>query len=963
MFTVCYRYARHIFLYLISFVFLFSCAPTQKLKTDSIRRIYGKQNLWPHEKSDLSPDPALVFGRLENGFRYVLMKSKRPRGRVSMHLDIQSGSMEENDNQKGIAHFLEHMVFNGSEHFKPGEMVKYFQSIGMEFGPDANAHTGFYETVYDIFLPENSKKSIEDGFLVLKDYAQGALLLPSEIDSERKVILAEKRARDSESYRTFVETLKFELDNTRISQRIPIGSEEVIKKADRPLLKDYYDTWYRPERMVLVLTGDFDPDMIKPSIEKYFGSMSPRAPKRPEPDAGYFHHKGIRPFYHYEKESGKTEVTVQVIEKIDPKPDSLKLQTQYLIRDMANQMVQNRIDAMISHSKAPFTSASIDSGVFLKQIRYSAITADCEPDKWEDTLFSVNEILRQALKYGFTPSEFERVKKDYLADLDKRAKNAPTRESTALARKIIRKINSDRVFQSPYQRKAIFAPIIKKLTLDRVFEEFGKMWDKDHRLVLVTGNAILNSKNSKNQSPEKIILSAYEKSLKLPVKKPKEEKKVSFPYLPVPGKKGRIIRKNNIKDSGIIQIDFENGVRLNLKKTDFKANQVVANLNFGLGRACEPYDKPGLAKLSESVVRGSGLGRMTKDELERALAGKSTGVNFAVNQGSFSFEARSVTDELDLLFQLLYANLVDPGFRQDAFKRSMEKFTQKYKKYQRTVEGAMTLHGKRFLAGGDSRFGLPPYDKFKTLKLDDIKNWLKKPFENAPVEISVVGDFDIGRATELCATYFGSLKKRDGQPMLDKGRLPEFPVGKKLEIAVNSKIEKGVARVAFSTDDIWDIKKTRRLSVLSSIFSDRLREVVREKLGATYSPYAYNSPSRIYPGYGVFHSVVSINPKDAGIVIDSVLKISDELASGKITRDELKRALKPTLTSIRDMKQKNGYWLYVVLTGSKKHPEQLDWPGNIYEDYKSITVKDMVRLAKKYLDRKKAAVIIIKPEK
>ena len=179
MFCFCFRYARHIFLCLISFVFLFSCAPTQRLKTDSIKRIYGEQNLWPHEKSDLKPDPALVFGRLENGFRYVLMKSQRPRGRVSMHLDVQSGSIEENDKQRGLAHFLEHMVFNGSEHFKPGEMVKYFQSIGMEFGPDANAHTGFYETVYDIFLPENSKKSIEDGFLVIRDYARGALLLPS----------------------------------------------------------------------------------------------------------------------------------------------------------------------------------------------------------------------------------------------------------------------------------------------------------------------------------------------------------------------------------------------------------------------------------------------------------------------------------------------------------------------------------------------------------------------------------------------------------------------------------------------------------------------------------------------------------------------------------------------------------------------------------------------------------------
>ena len=166
---------------------------------------------WPHEKSDLEPDPALLFGRLENGFRYVLMHNRNPENRVSMHLNVQAGSMQETDEQQGLAHYLEHMLFNGSEHFAPGELVKYFQSIGMQFGADANAHTGFFETVYDIFLPAGDRENLEKGLLVMRDYAGGALLLQEEVDRERKIILSEKRSRDSAAYRTFVATLDLSL--------------------------------------------------------------------------------------------------------------------------------------------------------------------------------------------------------------------------------------------------------------------------------------------------------------------------------------------------------------------------------------------------------------------------------------------------------------------------------------------------------------------------------------------------------------------------------------------------------------------------------------------------------------------------------------------------------------------------------------------------------------------------------
>ncbi|MBF0469624.1 MAG: insulinase family protein, partial [Desulfamplus sp.] len=256
--------------------------------------------------AELVPDPALVQGVLPNGMRYMLFKNATPKDRVSMHLNIQSGSMHEREDQQGVAHYLEHMLFNGSTHFKPGELIEYFQSIGMMFGADANAQTGFFETIYDIFLPSGDKAALEKGLLVIQDYAEGALLLDSEVERERGVILAEMRERDSVSLRTFKASLEFELPGSLISKRLPIGVEKVIRSVNRELLRDYYDTWYRPDNMVIVMVGDFDVEMAAGLIQERFSLMQPRAPAAEQPLNTWESHAPEEVFYHYEPEAGRT---------------------------------------------------------------------------------------------------------------------------------------------------------------------------------------------------------------------------------------------------------------------------------------------------------------------------------------------------------------------------------------------------------------------------------------------------------------------------------------------------------------------------------------------------------------------------------------------------------------------------------------------------------------------------------
>ena len=913
---------------------------------------------WPHADSDLKPDSALLFGHLPNGMRYILMPNTYPQDRVSMHLNIQAGSLNETDAQQGLAHFLEHALFNGSEHFKPGELVKFFQRIGMQFGPDANAHTGFNETVYDILLPDGDEQSLKEGLLVLYDYANGALLLSEEIDSERRIVLAEKRMRDSASYRTFEKTLTFEFPEARVSSRLPIGKAEVIETAGRPLLKDFYDTWYRPTIMSVIIVGDFETKTAARLIEKRFSAITPRSPERKPPDMGKIAHQGVKPFYHFEKEAGATDITIEVVEKITPEPDSAALQKMTQIRNIANQMLQNRLDAIVHKSDSPFTSASISSGIFLKEIRYAGISAECQPANWAASLKMIEQELRRALVYGFTATELQRVQKDYAADLENAVQKASTRNSKRLARHIMAKLNRNRVFQSPLQRRDLLLPVIQKLTAEEVSNVFKQNWVPDHRLVMVTGNANLSTNDT---TPENLIQAVYKQSRQKQPQPPDNLKTVVFPYLAEPAATGQVIDQTTVNDLGIIQIDFKNGVRLNLKKTDFKADQILFKLAFGLGRVTEPADKPGLGELSEAVINESGLGGLTQDELTRALAGKSTSVEFGLDEQRFFFSGQTISKELALLFQLLHAHLTDPAFRKDAYTLAKERFRQYYLTLASSIDGAMVLHGKRFLASGDHRFGMPPYNLFKTLTLDDTRNWIEPALKTAKLELSLAGDFDTEKVIALATQYIGSLGQRKDAIQPDQSQQPVFPKGQTRNFKVETEINKGLAVVAYPTEDFWDIRRTRRLSVLAEVFSEKLREKIREELGAAYSPFAYNRSSRAYPQYGVFQAFIHVDPKASETVIAAVKKISAGLRQTAITADELRRALDPLLTSLKDLRRKNEYWLNSVLLGSLKHPEQLEWSRIMVNDFAAISTDELFELAKKYLKDESVATIVVTP--
>jgi zinc protease len=662
---------------------------------------------FPQAESDLKPDPKAHFGTLPNGLRYIVRANKEPKERAALRLLVETGALQEREDQRGLAHFLEHMAFNGSEHYAPGTLVEFFQRMGMNFGGDTNASTGFERTLYLLELPDTKPATLAEGMRVFSDYAGGLLLKPEEIDKERGIILSEKRTRDSVGYRTLVARLEFLLDGTLFPKRLPIGETEVIQKSQRDRFVDYYNTWYRPELMTIVAVGDFDPAAVEKLIVDTFTPLKERAPAPPKPDWGKIaSREGVSTFYHYESEAPNTTVAISTITPYQREPDTAANRIKYLPRSLAHAMLNRRISILAKKENAPFISGGASVGEAYNFYREASMALTCREDQWEAALGVADQELRRALEFGFQPAELKEVVANFRNSLEQAVKTESTRRSDALADEIADTIVDRSVFTTPADDLALYAPALDKVTVDDCLKAMRESWSAKHRLVLVTGNAKVGETAAKDAA-EKTIASVYEKTHAVAVTPPEKIEELKWAYTDF-GAAGKIAKREHVDDLDITLITFENGVRLNLKKTDFEANRIRMTVRVGSGQITEPRDKPGLAFYTGQTYVEGGLGKHSVDDLRQILAGKTVGAGFGPGIDAFVVNGATNREDLLLEMQLIAARITDPGFRPEAARQARKAIEQMYLSFEHTANGPFNLEVSRLLASGDPRFGLPP---------------------------------------------------------------------------------------------------------------------------------------------------------------------------------------------------------------------------------------------------------------
>jgi zinc protease len=919
----------------------------------------NRDGSWPHTGSDLKPDPAITFGALPNGVRYAVMPNPEPPDRISLRLYFDSGSLMENDDQQGLAHFTEHMAFNGTKNFPAGEMVEYFQRLGMSFGGDTNAHTSFKETVYKLELPKPDETMLRDGLRLFRDYADGILFGDDEIDKERGVILSEKRTRDSVESRTMEAGLRFALPDALISRRMPIGTQEVIDQAKRDRFVSYYDKYYTSDRMVVVATGAVTAEKVVPLIEGYFASLKMPETAVPDPDLGSVSlGRGVIAMLHSESEASSTDISIETMQPYEKEKDTKEARLKDLRLSVANAIISQRLSILAKKEGAPFMSGNAYATNFLDFVRYAGVQMTCKPEQWEDALRVGEQELRKALVHGFTDAELKEMKAHLRNAYEQAEKSAETRQSRGLADSLVSEIAGGQVSTSPADDLAVFNELIDQITTDHCVEALRKLWKTSDIQVFVAGNLTM-------EKPEEKILAVYKASKEVEVTAPEEKEDAVWAYTDF-GKSGAVVSTETDNELGITRIRFANNVRLNLKKTDFEKNSIRIGARIGGGQLTLPMEKRGLDALASSIYDLGGLEAHSVDDLERILAGKTVGSSFSVGEDAFFLGGRTNMDDFLLQCQLMVASLTKPGYRDEAMRQFEQGIDPLYTQLEHTPMGVYQKEIDPFLKGGDPRFGFPDKAELIKLTVEDVKAWLTKPLAEDYLEIGIVGDFEEEKILEAVAATFGALPKRaETKPDYAEARKLTFPeAGATKSVDFVSEIPKAITAVFWKTADMSDIALARRLNVLGSVFGDRLRLKVREELGETYSPYARNVSSDVFKGYGYLFALLTIDPKQAEPLVGIVEKLGTDLGGGEVGEDELERALKPLLTSIDQQLRSNTYWLQTVVLDCQERPEKLAWAKSMKSDYQSVTAAEVTALAKEYLKSGLAvkATVIAKEE-
>ncbi len=908
----------------------------------------------PFGATDLPPDPAVVFGKLDSGLQYAIMPNRHPPERVSLRLLIRAGSLHEQDDQRGLAHYLEHMAFQGTENFAAGTLVEYFQKLGMSFGPDANAYTGFDRTVYQIELPDNKTASVGDALLVLRDFADRMKIAETEVEKERDVILSEKRTRDSIGFRTALAEFDFLLPEAVFAKRFPIGKKEVILNAGRDELMEFYKDWYRPELTDIIVAGDIAPEKVKQLIAGVFSGYEARRPKPAIPDRGQVAKRGITALLHKEPESVLTRVSIQCVHPLEQQPDTLARRRKLLKRSVALKMLDRRLVTLAQQEGAPFSRGTAGAYDLFDFFSNASINLFTQPGKWDAALTVAEQELRRALVHGFHESELQEARLNMRNAFEENARRAPTRNSRNLAQSLASSLTTGKVFMDPHAELEITAPLLENLTVEKCRNALRKIFPYENRFIFITGDIEL-------ENPEEMILSVYHKASAEEVMPAEEKVEPAFAYI-LRKEPGEIAEKKYCEHLDLYRIRLENNVRVNVKKTDFRSNQILLAARIGGGQLTET--RPGLGKLASATMIRGGLGEHSHDALQRIFAGHNVGWSFSVEPDAFVFRGTTTAADFKLQLKLLRAYLLDPGFRHEALQHARDGFEEKYIAAETTPEGMLKDRVTRFLAGGDPRFGLPPRDKLRELDLEDVRQWLVQPLERDMLELSIVGDIATATgAVAAVAATLGTLPERQKEkPRYEaQRRLSRPDPGERQRFEFQSRIPNGYSVIYWPIPDHWEVERTRRLNILSRVFTDRMRLRIREEMGKAYSAYAVSHPSDTYSEYGWLYAIVAVAPEKATTVAEAILEIAGDLHSGNISEDEHQRALRPVLASLRETVRDNRYWMNSVLISAQEHPQRLEWGRTMLEDFETISVEELKELARVYLNPHNAVPVLIVP--
>jgi len=926
------------------------------LATSALAQTPAVAPQWPQAHSDLKADASIRFGVLANGMRYAIMRNATPPGQVSMRLRFDVGSLMERDDQQGLAHFLEHMAFNGSTNVPTrGDMVKDLERLGLAFGADTNAGTDFANTTYKFDLPKSDDQSVDTSLMLLREIAGNLSLDQAAMDQERGVILSEERLRDTPSFRIAKQQYAFTMDGQRPPQRWPIGLVPVIQGAKADLIADIYHHYYRPERATLVIVGDIDPDAIEAKIKARFGDWQGKGPAGADPDLGKVATRGAD--FKLAVEAGSpTSLELAWVSPPDLSPDSLAKEKRELIERLALEVVNRRLATLARETTPPFISAGAFHGDQLRAEQVTGVLVNAQPDHWKDALATAETEVRRAVQFGVRPDELQREIAENDAALKLAAASAGTRRTPAMADEIAGTLDEQDVETSPADDLALFEATAKDLTAAQVSETLKGLFAGEGPLVFMSAPTEVDGGVG-------AVRTAFEAARATPVTAPDAPRQVDWPYSSF-GPAGKVADRKDVNDLDAVFIRFDNGVRLTVKSTKFREDQILVQVRFGDGLAGMAPDRQTITWAGGAFSEG-GLRQISADDSERALAGMVYGVNFGA--AADAFQLSGVTRQADLATQLqvLAAYVADPGWRPEAFQRMKTYGLTLQEQYEATDTGVLSRDLGGLLHAGDRRWTFPSRDDIGAETGDELRAVVGPALANAPLEVVVVGDITVDKAIAAVADTFGALPTRpDPAPMSAPAHGASFPgpTASPIIETHTGRADQGVALEAWPTTDYWtDPQGSRVNAILGRVMQLRLTDTLRLKEGVTYSPGAGAVSSQVFPRYGYLDAYMEAPPpKLDGFFVD-LAQIATDLRTTAPSADEMERAKKPAIEALEKATATNEYWLE-GLSGAAADPRRLDALRSAEAGLERVSADDVRKAAATWLRDDTAWKLEIKPK-
>ena len=910
--------------------------------------------VWPFLASDLPADPAFRYGRLANGMRYIIRHNERPEATALVRMDIQAGSLDEREDERGFAHFVEHMAFNGSTNVPEGEMVHLLERNGLAFGADTNASTGFEQTQYKLDLPRNDPKLLDTALMLMRETASELKFDEEAVARERGVVLSELRDSLTYARRNLEDQLEFLYPNASYPKRLPIGVPETLDAATGASLRAFWEREYTPSDTTIVVVGDFDPALVEAKIVAEFGDWAGRPPT-PRPDQGLVDPKHKAEIDVFIDPALSERVTIARHGKWQDDTDTAAYRRKALLRDIGYGIVNRRLQRLSRQVDPPFRGAGFGTSEVFEIGRTTNLIVDVVDGQWERGLDAVAKEYRRALAYGFTEAEVAEQVANYRAAQVNAARAADTRSNSALVELALSVVDDERVPttpQSSLERFEAFAPSITPATVFAALRE---------EAVPLKDPLIRLQGRTPPVAGAEAIRAVWDKAMREKVARGADAGGSGWAYGDF-GPPGVVVADSLDPLFGIRTVRFANGVMLNLKRTELEQDRVQVSLAIDGGDLLDTKDNPYATEMTPFLTQG-GLGKHSQDELQSILAGRTVGGNLGTADDAFVARATTTPADLELQLQLLAAYIADPGYRPEGeiqYKLNIANF---FARAFATPGSALGNAQGKILSDGDPRFSLGREDEYQGLGFAKLRQDIGDRLAKGALEIALVGDIDENAAIALVARTFGALPPREpGFQGYPEARKRKFTDKRTVSVVRHTgDPSQAIVRVVWPTGDDADPVEAMQFELLERVMRLELTDGIREKLGKSYSPSASSSLSKTYPGYGTFSITASVNATDVAATRQAIASIVRQLRDRPVSDDALARAKAPLLEEYANLLKRNSGWLALADRAQSEAP-RLERFSKASERIRAITAKDIQAIARRYLAQDKAVTLIALPE-